>query len=163
METFQAVTFVVGALWAAAISLGLLFGGLLLITLSIIDHGLVFGDLVPTVLKGLELIFLSPLVFLSYITLFRLCQHWIEWLRGSDRVRGTGSAEEAKRLEGDRAVDRLKVMIASLMVALLITDMISKIFSGSPQADSRLLAEALAGSLSIAFYFIAVRHTSHAD
>ena len=150
--------FVFGAVWAAVISAALLFGGLGLISWSVYAHPLQFATVFPIVLKGLELIFLSPLILLSFVTIFRSTQIWVKWLRTLEGQNADDQAAIQLQAATMIGTGRLKVMIERLMTALLLTDMISRVFSGSEISSTSFLLEALACSLCLAFYLITSKH-----
>jgi hypothetical protein len=122
---------------------------------------------VTSILKGLEYIFLAPIIFLGFVSICLYLRERIARIASStDPVRPGSGVLQPLVVSAERHSDpmlqmmrEVKAQIAGLMLALLLTNLISRILVGPAYTGLDLVAESVGMVICGSYYLILDRHS----
>lgn len=124
-----------------------------------------FTEGVETILKSIEILILAPLVYLVFATVSTYAASVHDFIVLKRHEQFSASQDQGERADAERRLhdchellQQVKQIVAGLFVALLLTDLISRIFRNEQFTLIGAGAEAVALGAAITFYFAVGLH-----
>lgn len=161
----------IGSFTAFVVMLGLFMSGLyhtLLGTIELLtDHEstMYFQHGIHLVLNGIELVFLAPITFLSWraMSIFAAAEwsllHSIKSKEPENQHAERDMTTPNWMQDARSAISEIKLALAGLLVALLLTDMIARVLTAQAWSPIGLAAHALGIVLCLFYYFALGNHS----